>query len=173
MRLNLAVRPPYRHTTLLTWLVTVVVLVGSGAWGSAVSVRLAAARHALAGERVLVTGLQAQLRAAEVSAAPHRRAQAIAASLNRDAVDLTVLRRIESVAPADLWLTSADLARGRLVLNGQAISWTSAAAFTERLAHVPGVSQVELRSLQVRGRAEGYDFTISAEAGRPAGETLP
>jgi Tfp pilus assembly protein PilN len=176
MRHNLAVRQPLRHGPLLGWLLVACALAGGIGWGSALQARLAAAGRSLAAERARVARLQADLREAERTAAPRRRAQAIMAALDRDAVDPSVIRRLEPAAPRDAWLIGVDLARGRLSLDGRALGWRAAAGFAEALARVPGLANVQLMSLAASGAGGigAYDFHITADAVGPGrGEALP
>jgi Tfp pilus assembly protein PilN len=174
MKHNLAVRQPSRHGAVLGWFLVACVLAGGLAWGSALGAHLRATTRAIAAEDARLASLRADLREAERIAAPRRRAQAIMAALDRDAVDPAVLRRLEPAAPRDVWLTGADLARGRLLVDGQALAWRSAAEFADALSRVPGLTNVQLTSLQAHGSSGGYDFHISAQAARPAPrEALP
>jgi Tfp pilus assembly protein PilN len=168
MRHNLAIRQPYRHAALLGWLLVACVLAGGLAWGSALGARLGAATRELGAENARIAALRVELREAERIAAPRRRAQAIMAALDRDAVDPAVLRRLEPAAPPDVWLVGADLSRGRLLVDGQALAWRSVAAFADALSRVPGLTSVQLTSLQAHGASGGYDFHISAQAAGPA-----
>ncbi len=173
MRLNLAVRPTFRQAPLVGWLAAGVVLVAAGLWISHTNANLASAVRTLQIERARLTELQAQAREAERVAAPRRRAQAIAAALNHDAIDPFVLRRIEAVTPADLWITTADLSRDRLSVAGSATTWQSAAEFAARLPTVPGLRAIELKSVQARGQHDGYDFAITAELTHAPPEPAP
>jgi Tfp pilus assembly protein PilN len=174
MRHNLAVRRPLRHGPLLGWLLVGCVLTAGLAWGSALGAHLRATTRAIAAEDARLASLRADLREAERIAAPRRRAQAIMTALDRDAVDPAVLRRLEPEAPGDVWLTSADLVRGRLLVDGQALAWRSVAAFADALSRVPGLTNVQLTSLAAHGAGGGYDFHVGAQAARPAPrEALP
>ncbi|GEM_PF-3591920 len=169
MRHNLAVRQPFWHGPLLGWALVACALIGGLAWGGALDARLGALGRGVAAQRARAARLRVELREAERIAAPRRRAQAIMAALDRDAVDPAVLRRIEPAAPEDVWLTSADLARGRLAIDGRAVTWRSAAGFADALSRVPGLANVQLTSLQAAGSGRaGYDFHITADAAGPA-----
>lgn len=167
MRHNLAIRQPFRHSRSLSSLLAACLLSCLIIWGFALNARLAGAALALAAENARVALLQAELHEAEQVAAPRRRAIAILAALDRDAVDPAVIRRMESAAPPDVWLVSASVSRGHLLTSGRAVEWRSVAAFTEGLSHVLGLSHVELGSLQARGTAGGYEFSIHADVSPP------
>jgi Tfp pilus assembly protein PilN len=165
VRHNLAVRPPFKHAALLAWVLAACVAAAGLAWGGSLRSHLAAVTRAVQDERAMVARLQAELRDAEAVAIPRRRAQQIKAALDRDAVDPGLLRRIEPVTPSDVWLTSVDLARGRLLIDGDAVTWQSIASFADALSRVPGLANVQLTSLQARGgEAGGYDFHVTADA---------
>jgi len=168
MKHNLAIRQPFRHGTLLGWLLVAGVLAGGIAWGSVLGTRLNTLTDAINAESARIADLQVQVRAAERVATPKRQAQSIMAALNRDAVDPGVVRRIEPAAPPDVWLVSANLSRGRLLIDGQALAWQSIAAFANTLSHAPGLANVQLTSLQVHGGGGGYDFHVSADATAPS-----
>jgi len=167
MKHNLAVRQPFRQGPLLGGLLVLCVLAGGIAWASVLGTRLTAMTDAINTEGARIGELQGRLRDAERIATPRRQAQAIMAALNRDAVDPTILRRLEPAAPDDVWLVSANLSRGRLLIDGQALAWPSIATFAEALSRVSGLTNVQLNSLQARGDNGEYDFHLSAIATEP------
>jgi Tfp pilus assembly protein PilN len=172
VRHNLVAHQPFRYSRLLSTAFAVSVLAGSIITANSLDTRLLAIKRALLIESRNIVTLRGQLRVAEQIAAPRRRALSIAAAVDRDAVDPAVVRRIESVAPPDVWLVSLDLSRHQFLLSGRAIEWRSIAAFTEGLSHVSGLTHVELGSLQARGSAGGYDFNIRADVA-PLGPEVP
>ena len=167
MRYNLALRPQNTLLALLAWLTIPAVFIAIGWWWTALGAGVAQTADDIAHVDHQVQVLQNALAEMNRRAEPRRRALALRQELNRYAIDPGVLRRMETAAPDDVWLTSADLSGGRLTLDGRALSWSDIARFVTGLAATPGVTDVALTSVSARGAGQDYDFHVLARLIEP------
>jgi len=173
MRHNLALRPPLRHAVLGGWLVFVAVLAALVIRSTMLGTALADTTARIASEQQMAASVQQQLALAQRRAAPRLRAAAVRDTLQSDAIDPGVLRRVERAIPADVWLVTADLGHGHLTLDGRALRWQDVAGFADALQRVPGVTDPEISSVGQWQAAGEFGFHIVAAATGPGTAGAP
>lgn len=162
MRHNLWIPDRAKPLGNMLWALAVVVAVFVITYSAVLRHQAAALHGNVSVMQMRVASLRVQVAQADTRVAPFRQAAEIAAELDQEAVDPSLLRRLESGVPDDVWFVGVTLSRNIMGIDGRSLEMGDVARTVAAVRKTPGIASAEVTV--VTKSAEGwYTFHLAAE----------